>query len=221
MTTPRAAADTRPTMPGGLAGVRSWPSEAARAWTRAAAARARRDPAVLALVASGSAVRGAGRSDDLDLVLVYEAQRPVLPRPPIDVDLRAYERADAARRLAAGHDYLSWTVRFGRVLVQRGAWWDALRADWLGRLALPSAADADARARAAGRLSRELLAAGDRDAAAEQRISMLTHRARARLSEAGVFPRSRSELAGQLRGVGEAALADRLARALAERAAAR
>ena len=39
---------------------------------------------------------------------------------------------------------------------------------------------------------------------------MLTHLARAALSEAGVFPYSRPELPGQLRDIGDHALADRL-----------
>ena len=62
-----------------------------------------------------------------------------------------------------------------------------------------------------------MVAAGDRDAAAELRASMLTHLARAALSGAAVFPQSRPELPGQLRGIGEQALADQLDEALAQR----
>ena len=200
-----------------LAAVRSWPSGEARAWTLDAVERARSDATIEAIVASGSAVREVEGSDDLDLVLVYRERRPGLPRPPIDVDLRQYEEGDVARRLAGGHDYLSWTVRFGRALFERDGWWTRLCARWDGRLPLPSVAEATRRARKTQRLHEELLAVGDHDAAAELRVTMLTHLARAALSGAGVFPESRPELAGQLRAIGERALADRLDEALAQR----
>ena len=105
-----------------LMAVRSWPSEPARTWTLAAIREARTDAAICALVASGSAVRDVEKSDDLDLLIVYATRRPSLPRHPIDVDLRLYEQAAALRKLEAGHDYLSWTIRYGRVLFEREAW---------------------------------------------------------------------------------------------------
>ena len=200
-----------------LRAVRRWPSGAARAWTLGAVAEAERNGAIDAIVASGSAVRDVERSDDLDLVLVYRHRRPGLPRPPIEVDLRQYERGEVARKLEAGHDYLSWTVRYGRALFERGGWWSRLREDWCDRLPPPSAAEARERAGKAGRRRDEMLAAGDRDAAADLEIAMLTHLARAALGEAGVFPLSRPELADQLRGIGERALAERLTEALAGR----
>ncbi len=156
-------------------------------------------------------------SEDLDLVLVYRRDRPPLPRPPIDVDLRQYEQDEVARKLAADHDYLSWTVRFGHVLFERDAWWTRLRTEWNDRLALPSASEARKRARKTKRHYDDMLAVGDRDAAAELQVSMLTHLARAALSDGGIFPQSRPELAGQLRGIGERALADRLDEALQQR----
>ena len=73
------------------------------------------------------------------------------------------------------------------------------------------------RARKAKRLYDDVVAIGDRDAAAELLVSMLTNLARAALSTAGVFPKSRPELAEQLRGIGNQALADWLAHALAHR----
>ena len=179
-----------------LAAVRVWPSEGARAWTINAMRQAERDAAITAIVASGSAVRDVEQSDDLDLVLVYRGRRASLPRPPIDVDLRQYAQTDVARKLEAGHDYLSATVRYGQALYQRDGWWSRLRADWDARLALPSAAGARARARETERRYDEMRAVGDLDAAAELHLSMLTHLARAALSDAGIFPRSRPELAG-------------------------
>ena len=121
------------------------------------------------------------------------------------------------RKLAGCHDYLSWTVRYGQVLFERDGWWTRLRADWNSRLMLPSVAEAQERARKAGRLYDQLREVGDRDADDDVRISMLTHLARAALSSARVFPKSRPELAGQLRSIGEQALADSLAEALARR----
>ena len=53
--------------------------------------------------------------------------------------------------------------------------------------------------------------------AAELSVSMLTHLARAALSDAGVLPQSRPELVDQLRRIDEHPLADRLAYALAHR----
>jgi hypothetical protein len=47
------------------------------------------------------------------------------------------------------------------------------------------------------------VAAGDEDAATEQVLSMLTHRARRLLAQHRVFRRSRPELVEQLREAGE------------------
>ena len=202
---------------GALVAVRSWPSGRARLWTIDAVAVARQDSAVLAIVASGSAVREVAKSDDLDLVLVYRKRRPDLPRAPIGVDLQQHDEAEVSQKLANGHDFLSWAVRFGRPLFERDQWWSRLRADWNDRLSLPSAAEARKRARRARQLHQEMQSLGDHDAATENYVSMLTHLARAVLSDAGVLPRSRPELADQLRQIGEVPLADRLADALAHR----
>lgn len=200
-----------------LSAVRSWPNSKARLWTVEVVALAGQDAAILAMVASGSAVRDVTQSDDLDLVLVYRKCRPSLPRPPIGVDLQQHEAAEVPQKLAKGHDFLSWAVRFGRPLFEREQWWSHLQADWIDRLSLPSAAEARKRARRAQLLHQEMRSLGDHDAATENYVSMLTHLARATLSDAGVLPRSRPELADQLRQIGEAPLADRLADALAHR----
>ena len=112
---------------------------------------------------------------------------------------------------------MSWTVRYGRALFERGSYWTNLRADWNDRLRLPSVDESRERARKAERLYRELRAVGDTDAAAELQLSMLTHLCRAALSSGNVFPKSRPELASQLRSIGENELADRLASALEHR----
>ena len=200
-----------------LAVVRSWPNGRVRLWTIDAVAVARQDSAILAIVASGSAVRDVAKSDDLDLELVYRKCRPDLPRPPIGVDLQQHDAAKVPQKLANGHDFLSWAVHFGRPLFERDQWWSRLRADWNDRLSLPSAVEARERARRAQRLHEELQTLGDHDAAIENYVSMLTHLARATLSDAGILPRSRPELADQLRQIGETPLADRLTDALAHR----
>ena len=200
-----------------LAVVRSWPNSRVRHWTINAVTVARQDAKILALIASGSAVRDVAKSDDLDLVLVYRTCRPDLPRPPIGVDLQQHEEAEVPPKLANGHDFLSWAVHFGRPLFERDQWWSRLRTDWNDRLSLPSAAEARKRARRARQLHQEMQSLGDHDAATENYVSMLTHLARAALSDAGVLPRSRPELADQLRQIGEAPLADRLTDALAHR----
>ena len=182
---------------------------------------ARSEAAIMAIVATGSAVRDVDGSDDLDLVLVYRSHRPALARPPVSVDLRQYEQADVEPRLAAGHDYLSWTVRFGRALFERDSWWTRLRDEWDGRLSLPSVAESVERADRARHYCKEMSAAGDASAAAEYELSMLTHLGRAALSRVGVFPKSRPEMPDQLRGVGDEDLADRLSAALANRSAQR
>lgn len=200
-----------------LEAVRSWPSSGARQWTIDAVAVAIHHSAIRAIVASGSCVRDVANCDDLDLVLVYRKCRPTLPRPPIGVDLQQHEVAEVPQKLEGGHDFLSWAVRFGRPLFERDRWWSRLRADWNDRLSLPSAAEARKRARRAQQLHQEMQALGDHDAAMENYVSMLTHLARAALSDAGIVPWSRPELAHQLRGIGEQLLADRLDDALARR----
>ena len=210
-----AVTERPPVTPDGWeASVCAWPDDEARDWSRRLIEAALEDPAVNAVVATGSAVRDVDHCDDLDLLLVYRTQRPGLPRPPISVDLRCYDHADAAARVATGHSHLSWAVRFGRVLFERDRWWSQFRARWNDRLLLPSAEESDERARRAEQQSNDLAAAGDDDAAAELHLTALTHRARAALSRAGVFPQSRPELPVQLRTVGEHGLSERLQKAL-------
>ena len=202
-----------------------WPDDEALVWARDLMGAVLEDTAVKAVVATGSAVRDVDHSDDLDLVVVYatarraqsRSPRLALRRPPISVDLRCYDHAHVAAGLKAGHSYLSWAVRFGRALFERDRWWSRLRNRWNDRLLLPCADEADELARRAEHQRDALAAAGDDDAAAELHLAALTHRARAALSGAAVFPRSRPELSAQLRTVGEHGLAERLDEALSRR----
>ena len=197
--------------------VASWPDDAALHWTRSLIGAAQRDSAVIAVVATGSAVRDVERSDDLDLIVVHHATRPTLPRPPISIDLRCYRQADIVPKLATGHGFLSWAVRFGRPLFERSKWWSKLSADWNPQLLLPSSTEATERAERAERHRDVLAEAGDHDAAAEMALAALTHRSRSALSKAGVFPLSRPELPAQLRQIGEQQLSAALKKTLATR----
>ena len=200
-----------------LEAVRRWPDDVAQAWILSAIEQGMTDVNLVAFVATGSSVRDVEFSDDLDLVFVYRNSRPAMPRHPISIDLRGYDEAEVAQKLAEGHDYLSWTLRFGQILFEQDCWWTRLRADWNDRLCLPSVADARTRAKKAECLSKELREAGDEDAADELQLSSLTHICRAELSRARVFPKSRPELEGQLREIGQHELADQLASALEHR----
>jgi hypothetical protein len=134
-------------------------------------------------------------------VYLFDEPRPPLERPPIDVDVRGYARNQADRLIASGHELLGWAINFGCLAFERDACWTNLRTRWKGNVPLPSAAASRERAARAEQNWRELCAIGDDDAAMEQRISMLTHLARAVLIEAGIYPASRPELPLQLAGI--------------------
>ncbi|MCY3849596.1 MAG: hypothetical protein OXF75_02185 [Acidimicrobiaceae bacterium] len=215
--TPERAANAEHAAGNRHAAVHRWPDDPARTWTLDAVERAAANEAILAIVATGSSVRDVEHSDDLDLVLVYRGCRPVMPRPPISIDLRRCGHDEVLQKLKDGHDYLSWTVRYGTALFERGSWWTILRTDWKGRLSLPSVAEARERAQKAERLYQKMTELGDTDAAAELELSMLTFLGRAALSEAKVFPKSRPEIPYQLQEIGERELADRIVSALERR----
>jgi hypothetical protein len=199
-----------------LAVVRRWPSVRAREWVQRLADEACSSPYVDALVGIGSAVRDVGhQASDVDLVVIYHRRPPSLAGKPIDVDIRAFPREEVGPRVASGHDLLGWGIRYGAAVCDRDGYWADLRARWNRRLPLPSPIVSLERAARTERLARDLLCAGDQDAALELLVSTLTHRARARLSQAGVYPASRPELPVQLREVGEHELAGLLADTLA------
>jgi hypothetical protein len=197
--------------------IRRWPTENARQWLAGLLRRVEGDENVLAVVAVGSAIRPGVPSEDLDLVVLCADRTAFQVKAPIEVDLRAYDRADIDASLERGHDLLAWAVRFGVPLHDpRGTWRDIVH-KWGDRLPLPDPELAERRAETALERTRELEQTGDRTAAAELRLSYLTHRARATLSRFGVYPASRPELPEQLRSIGVDSLAEELARALSER----
>ncbi len=187
-----------------------WPTGRSMEWTSAFLASAHEDPNIVAVIASGSAVRPRVASSDLDLVVICIDPAQLHPKPPVEIDMRLYAASEVDAQVRTGHDMLGWAVKFGRVLFQRSGFWDRIVASWSSRLPLPSQVVARQRALASYRRLVELTKAGDSDAAYEQGLTLLTHVARAELIERGVYPASRPELPSQLRRVGLSALATRL-----------
>ncbi|HEX8453503.1 MAG TPA: hypothetical protein VF647_15485 [Longimicrobium sp.] len=196
----------------------AWPSLEAREWTRRMVQAAGANPAVLAVVAIGSAVRAVEAADDVDFLIIHASHETADLGPlPLDVDVLAYPATLVDDKLAAGHDLLGWAVQFGVLVFERQQFWSCLTERWINRVPLPSADHAAERAARARRLTEELRAVGDLEAAAEQNVWWLTQDARTRLIRAGVYPASRPELAEQLREIGAYPQADELEAALADR----
>jgi hypothetical protein len=172
---------------------------------------------VVAVVLFGSTIRPARDSFDLDCLYVYEEARPAFPPAPLEVDIRGYHVDQVEQLIAAGHDLLVWSIRLGALVCERGAYWTRLKESWLPRLPFPSPEVAEARAERAERILAELHEMGDEDAAVEQLVTAVTHRARAALLRANVFPASRPELPRQLRQIGLRRLADSLLAAMEQR----
>lgn len=200
-----------------VAAVPRWPSAAARDWAEFVFPRLCGSPDVLAVVLFGSAIRPAADSFDLDCLCIYRGEPPVLPPAPMEVDMRAYPVDQVERLVEAGHDLLGWSLRLGELVCERDEFWTRLREKWLTRLPFPSHEMAEARAAQAERILADLREIGDEDAETEQLVTATTHRARAALLRAHVFPASRPELPGQLRQIGLDALADDLTAAMERR----
>jgi len=153
----------------------------------------------------------------VDLLYVYR-DRPVdLHNHPIDVDIRAYDAAEMRERVDRGHDVSSWAVRFGRLICENSQFWTRLIDSCAEDLPFPNPEVADQRASRARKVYERLLEIGDREAASEQRLSLLTHLAWARLLRAGIHPASRPELSLQLRSIGDRLMANELQSALDDR----
>lgn len=194
-----------------------WPSTAARRWAEEAFAELCSNEDVLAVVLFGSAIRPGRSSFDLDCLYVYRDNHPVFSPAPMEVDIRGYRADQVDDLIAGGHDLLVWSIQLGKPVCERGAYWTELKESWRSRLPFPSPEVADARAEAAERLLADLRGIGDEDAAVEQLVTATTHRARAALLRAGIFPASRPELPSQLLQIGEMRLADALVEAMDQR----
>lgn len=199
------------------AAVKRWPSES----TKGEAERIVLDLCgrsnVQAVVVFGSVVRIATRSFDLDLLYIYEGEKPNFDNRRMDVDLRGYERDKVVSLIQQGHDLMCWAITFGHVICEKNGFWTTVVAQHREALRLPSALEADQRAKKAWDLFSTTFSAGDIDAALEQFVTFLTHRARAKLIRAHVYPASRPELPQQLRAINAIALAELLDQALRRR----
>jgi hypothetical protein len=188
-----------------------WPTARSREWTRTFVCSARDDSNIIAIVAIGSAVRPNVSSTDIDLLALCISSRSIRQAVPIEVDLRSYSSDGIEHKIASGHDLITWSIKFGRVLYQREDYWSKLVSSWASRIPLPSPKVARERAVVVYRHFTEFLDLGDELAAREQATSYVTHLIRAELIERGEYPASRPELPEQLRAsVGASNLADNL-----------
>jgi len=152
-------------------------------------------PDTAAIVAIGSAVRAAYHSrSDVDFLVITDGEAAPDRSRPIDVDLRMFRRCEIDQKIREGDDLLGWAIRFGRAVFDRDQFWASLRSQWARQLPFPSPEVSVARALRFERVARELVAMRDFEAALEQVAGMLTHRARASLLRARVYPASRPEL---------------------------
>ena len=195
-----------------------WPSTRAKEWVENFVLRLCKQSDIWAIVIFGSVIRrNAKYSLDVDLLIIYENDRPSFANPPLDVDIRSYCRADIESLIQEGHEVLGWAIRFGKVLYEKDTYWTTLCDKWKDYLPLPSARIADKRAERAKQLFEDIKVIGDEDAAEEQFIAMLTQMARACLIRSGIYPASRPELPEQLKSVGKHGLASQLEEVLQKR----
>ena len=200
-----------------LGSERKWPSPHAEKWVLTFAAQACRTADLEALVLIGSIARPVRQVADVDLLYVYHHGSVSFQDHPLDVDIRAYEKSKFLERLTCRHDVITWALRYGRLICERDHFWSDLVDSFGGNLPLPPPEVAEERAERTAVVYKHLLEMGDREAALEQRISLLTHRAWVLLLRAKVHPASRPELPAQLRSINEQTLATDLESALAER----
>ncbi len=188
-----------------------WPSTRAKEWVENFVQTSRRQSAIWAIVVFGSIIRPKVRySVDVDLLVIYDSERPNFVLPPLDVDTRSYRQEDIKYLISEGHELICWTILFGKILYEKDKYWTTLCDRWKDDLPLPSARIADKRAKRAKQLFEELKVIGDEDAAQEQYITMLTQVARAYLIRSGTYPASRPELPDQLKSVGAHKLTSQL-----------
>src|SRR5947209_6383413 len=191
--------------------VSSWPSPEAREWTLKFIKDSCGEESIDSIVVIGSLIRATlHEKSDVDLVVIYHGDKVRIKHAPIDVDVRQFDRDSVDCLIAEGNDLLGWAAKFGLAVCDPDQFWERLVPRWSERLPLPSPETAINRAHAAQQRAQELLGHGDRSAASELVVSMLTQRARAALSGAGIYPASRGELPGQLIGIGELDLAEEL-----------
>jgi hypothetical protein len=163
-----------------------------------------------AVALTGSTVRERRTAlSDLDVMII--GARPDISGVCEDVDVYATSASAFWARLAAGDDYIQWTLRFGWILHDDGILHAASR--HIERYSImPSPERKLVQADRGLRLARAVLESGDTEAAREQTLAALTTVARWLLIVNGRFPLCRDELAQQLRALGHVELATALHR---------
>jgi hypothetical protein len=162
-----------------------------------------------ALLLTGSTARGTRTAiSDFDHHLVGPSIKTDDLSDELDLHVVTADLLDA--RLREGDDFTHWSLRFGRVVFDKGIVKESVRLITEQQL-WPDPARKEKQARKSVKIARAMVASGDRDAAVEQVRTALTLAARWRLLEDWVFPLSRAELPGQLREVGYMKLAKGLA----------
>ena len=201
-----------------LESIEKWPSIGTKEWVENFVQMLCKQPNIWAIVIFGSIVRQQVKySADVDLLIIYESDKPNFVSPPLDVDIRLCRRKDIEFLISEGHELLGWTILFGKGLHEKNQYWTNLCDKWKNQLPLPSARTADDRAERAKHLFEDLKVIGDEDAAQEQFIAMLTQTARAHLIRSGIYPASRPELPDQLKSIGQDNIAAQLEEALQKR----
>ena len=197
--------------------IHRWPSARSKAWFTAFLERAQLDPNVISVIATGSSVRPGVVSEDLDVIVLCHDASALVEKAPMEIDLRKVDFDRLEEKAENGHNLISWAVRFGQPLLDNDHAWEDIVQRWKSRLPLPDPRVSMDRAKAVRKRMEEMREIGDEKAFADLRVSYLTHRARACLAKAEVYPQSRPELPRQLRELGEIQLAEELEAILWER----
>ncbi len=171
--------------------------------------RAREDRAE-AFALTGSTARGQRTAiSDLDYHVVGD--RPRYDDLPDDVDVYVTDVDRFWSKLLEGDDMVQWTLRFGCILHDSGAFREGLAVIERDRI-WPDPARHLIRLPRIAAFAARLIKMEDEDAALDQVRAGLTSRARAFLLAARVFPLARSELPAQLEAIGGRDLAVALSR---------
>jgi hypothetical protein len=154
----------------------------------------------ISIVLVGSAARNLLTDEsDIDLMLIGTT-RPAVPKSFPGFHIQSSSVAEFLRNLQSGEDFEIWCVRLGIPLYDDGQWARIVASDEAKQWPRWELKVSHGARRLF--LAGNLLEMGDNEAAAEELVYTLGHIARALLLQAGVFPLSRPELAGQLRALG-------------------
>jgi hypothetical protein len=162
---------------------------------------------------TGSTARGTRTSiSDLD----YHVVGISIPHGdlPAELDIHVVSAPVLRTRIEEGDDFTQWSLRFGRVIFDRGIVHES-RCLIEQRHLWPDVNRKAEQATKSLKIARMMVQSGDQDAAVEQVRTALTLVARWQLLLRREFPLSRGELPEQLRDLGSSDLAARLSATIA------